>query len=218
MSNQFNFQFKERFPLTDRAIETIINSIKEDYGLVVREVKETENGYLFIGRYGFTIGDVTFDESIKKYRQFNYHEGVKDRIRDRDRAEAQKKKKKKFKLQKYKKIGITLTASAIIALCAIGAVKLATNVFDKPEQQIEVVQQMNTVANANDLILYSWANYAMNEVYAAAERSDVEYADTLCEELRNNNFNAVMMNYFNYTDQLDSVYSKIPFHKLYYLL
>ena len=50
MSNQFNFQFKERFPLTDRAIETIINSIKEDYGLVVREVKETENGYLFIGR------------------------------------------------------------------------------------------------------------------------------------------------------------------------
>ena len=82
MSNQFNFQFKERFPLTDRAIETIINSIKEDYGLVVREVKETENGYLFIGRYGFTIGDVTFDESIKKYREFNYHEGVKDRIRD----------------------------------------------------------------------------------------------------------------------------------------
>lgn len=204
MSNQFNFQFKERFPLTERAIETIINSIKEDYGLIVREVKETENGYLFIGKYGFTIGDVTFDESIRKYREFNYHEGVKDRIRDRDKVEAQKKKKKHFKLQKYKRIGIALTATAILALTAVGAVKLVDNIFDKPEQQVEVVQQMNTVANANDLILYSWANYAMNEVYAAAERSDVEYADTLCEELRSVNFNSVMMNYFNYTDQLAS--------------
>lgn len=204
MSNQFNFKFGERYPLTERALEVTVESIKENYDLVVREIKETDKGYVFIGKYGFTIGDITFDEASGKYRPFNYHEGVISRIKDRDKAEAQKKKKKHFKLQKYKRIGVALTATAILALAAVGAVKFLGNTNDKPTQQVEVVQQMNTVANANDLILYSWANYAMNEVYTAAENAEVERAETLSEQLRTNNFNAVMMNYFNYTDQINS--------------
>lgn len=207
MSNdnkQYDFRFGKKYPLTEKAIEITTERIYETYGLRVREVRETESGYLFIGKYGFSIGDITFDENEGRYRQFNFHEGVISRIKDRDKAEQQKKKKKQFKLQKYKKIGVALGATAIIALASVGAIKLIDNITKEPEQQVEVVQQMNTVANANDLILYSWANYAMNEVYDRAENSEVEYAQTLCDNLRNSNYNVVMLNYFNYLDQLNS--------------
>ena len=66
------------------------------------------------------------------------------------------------------------------------------------------MEQVNTVASANDLILNSWANYAIGEVIDGANSSDYQYAQSVAEDLRNNYYNKMMLSYYNYVDQIDS--------------
>jgi hypothetical protein len=66
------------------------------------------------------------------------------------------------------------------------------------------MEQVNTVANANDLILYSWANYAMNEVVYGSNNNNYEYSHTVAEDLKNSYYNPLMLQYYNYTDQIES--------------
>lgn len=213
MSNNadLNYIYSKRFNLTQNSIEKIKASIKERYGLKVIRVSENDSGYVFMGEYGVSIGDVTYDSSIGQYKKFNYHQGAKEEIsRRRDNALQKNKEnsvqqelsktssKKRFKLTRNM-IGTTITNAGLNVLISIGAVKAIDN-----EDITYSVERINTVANANDLILNAWANYTMRLVTDGSNDSNQEYVQKVAEDLKNNYFNKAMMAYYDYVDQVES--------------
>lgn len=120
----------------------------------------------------------------------------------------QRSQKRKFKLQKNKRLGITFTASAIAVLVGIGAITHVIVEKNKPVDLTPVpgysLEQRNTVADANDIVLYSWANYA--KLYAediVANSND----DNLRQELDDivmNYYDPMLVSYDDYIDQVES--------------
>ncbi len=196
-----NFVYTNRYNLSDKSLQRVTEFIKETYGLDVERIDENERGYVFIGKYNQSIGDITYDVHTAEYRPFNYHLGSLERIREYEHNERIENRRRKFKLQRNRRIGAFITAASLTALIAFGAIRLA----NKPEPtNIAVVEHINTVTDASDILLISWANYAMGEISDTAYSSDSEFAQNQRMDLYSGHYAQMMLNYYNYLDQLDS--------------
>lgn len=202
-NNDFKFIHVGRFKLSSSQLQEVCDNIKKDTGLEVMHVDEIEEGYEFVGKHDIPIGLIEYLPTENKYRRFNYYRGAKEEIQKKERV-SRTSKTKKFKLQKGKRIGIAIGAAGLALLISMGAMKLQTKAVDTDYVATDYSQQLNTVASANDIILSSWANYAMNLVYDGAAETNYDYAQTVSEELRASYYNNLMTNYFSYVDQVES--------------
>lgn len=207
VNNQYEYSFNKRYRKTRESLNRIADNIKRSTGLDVYDIQETDNGYIFKGKYGVVLGDLTYVPEEGGYRPFNYRQGAKDEIRfkeveERRHPSQQRKRSKKFKLQRTR-IGVAFAAGAIAALVAGGSIVLKTSAVEV-QKPIYSVEQVNTVASANDLILNAWANYAIGEVTQSAMESQNTSVQAVANELKTNYYNNVMLQYYNYIDQIES--------------
>ncbi len=210
----YNFVYSRRIKLTDASIEKAKSVIMNRYGVEVLRVVENENGYVFYGEYDVSIGDVTYDSISGKYKGLNYHGGAVEEIERRRKIEAHKKQvaeqsrknavnaKRKLKL-KRKRFGVAITSVGLAVLISLGVVH-AMNKNTTDNQPYVSVEQVNTVASANDLILNAWANYAIGLVTEAGYNSEYEYVQSVADNLKNEFYNKAMLAYYNYIDQKES--------------
>lgn len=208
--NDLNLDFiaTRRYKLTESTLNDVADEIQRSYGLEVLEILETEEGYVFRGKYGFTIGDLTYDSQRGGYKSFNYHRGVKENIREKDEQKKRASRQRKYKVQRNKRIGVALTAGAVALFVSIGVIKGLTTEQPHKEtirtENVAVATHLNTIDNANDLILVAWANYAMGEVTEFCENSEIDVFQGMNTDVYANVFAPVMMNYYNYLDCVDS--------------
>lgn len=202
-NNEFKFIHSGRIKLSSSQLQDVCDDIKEKSGLDVIQINEIDEGYEFVGKHNIPIGLIEYLPNENKYRRFNYYRGAKEEIQKKDRI-SRTSRTKKFKLQRGKRIGIAIGAAGLALLLSIGAIKTPTKAVEPDYIATNYSQQLNTVASANDIILTSWANYAMGLVHDGASGSNYEYAKTVSEDLRTNYFNDLMMNYYNYVDQVES--------------
>lgn len=208
-NNDYRFVYSRKIALSNEQLDRYAADIKRRLGVEVKNIQEVDEGYLFKGNFGIVIGDLTYDPHQGLYRQFNYHQGAVEKIAKEEEARKKtppvsRRRSRQFKLQRNKRIGIALGAGALAVLLSIGAIVVKTNAVETYKLPSYNMEQVNTVASANDLILNSWANYAMGEVIAGSTNSNYEYAQTVADDLRNNYYNNLMLQYYNYTDQIDS--------------
>lgn len=210
----YNFVYSRRVRLTDESIKSTKSFIMKRYGVEVVRVAENDNGYVFYGEHGVSIGDVTYNSISGEYRGFNYHSGAVEEIERRGKMEAHKKQvaeqsrknavnaKRKLKL-KRKRFGVAITSVGLAVLISLGVVH-AVNKNAADETPYVATQQVNTVASASDLILNAWANYAIGLVTEAGYNSEYEYVQSVAEDLKSNYYNKAMLAYYNYIDQKES--------------
>lgn len=200
---QLNFVFSKKYALTERVINQVCESIKKTYGLEVMRVDETQTGYVFISKHGYTIGDLTYDPHTGLYKKFNFHVGVIERETEANKKDLNEQRYKKFKLQRRRMVG-RLTAAALAALFALGALRAIPKSSGTKEPVAVVEQHINSIDTADDLILVSWANYAMGEITDQATESPYDYVHDQRDSLYSS-FSNIMINYYNYVDQIESV-------------
>lgn len=201
-----------RIKLTDRTLDEITRHVEEKYGVKVLGITETKEGYVFKGKYGFTIGDIIYNPYAESYGSFNFHNGVKESIAARDRAKEAKRQaenKRRFALQKGAKIGLSLTLAGTLVLASLGVIKYFNNKKNSlPETNSPTiaaeVDHLNTVKSANDLILLSWANYAMGGVSEKCLDSEYVGVQAIKDDVYANIFVPIMTDYYVYIDKLDS--------------
>ena len=186
------YVFSKKYTLTEKALDGICDAVKKKYGLEVSKIEETPNGYVFISKHGYTIGDVSYDFHTGLYKNFNFHMGVVEKETEATEREMREFRYKRFKLQRRKTVW-RLTAAAILVLASIGAIKELPKALNNNTPGVEI--HLNSVDTADDLVLVSWANSASDSPYdAAQEQKDVLYSD----------FSNMMINYYNYVDQIES--------------
>ncbi|MDE5888467.1 MAG: hypothetical protein K2H20_00435 [Bacilli bacterium] len=208
--NELNLDFiiTRRYKLTESTLNEVADEIQRTYGVEVLGIVETEEGYVFRGKYDFTIGDLTFDSKRGGYQTFNYHRGVKESIKEKDAEMAKASRQRRYKVQRNKILGTALTAGAVALFITIGVIK-ATNT-NQPQttldrnETVAVVNHLNTIDNANDLLLLAWANYAMGEVSDFCESSEIDALREMRPDIYSNVFVPVMTDYYKYLDYVDS--------------
>lgn len=209
--NEIEYIEVGRTKLTDRSLNEIVYRIKSRYGLDVVSIEETKDGYVFIGKHNFTIGDVTYNPYSHTYDPFNFHRGVVESIQAKDR-ELQKhreaNKRKQYRLQKNIKIGVAFTLAGVIALTSLGVIKSHNEKANEtivPDTGIVAQEShLNTFASSNDLILLSWANYAMSGLGDTCDNSPYESFQSIKGDVYANMFVPIMSSYYNYLDMIDS--------------
>lgn len=202
MANADNreYVFSKKYTLTEKALNEICESVKKKYGLEVSKVEENPNGYVFISKHGYTIGDVSYDFHTGLYRNFNFHMGVVEKETEATEREMREFRYKRFKLQRRKTVW-RLTAAAILVLASIGAIKTLPGALHKNTSEPEI--HLNSVASADDLVLFSWANYAMGKIADSVSDSPYDAAQEQKDNLYSD-FSNMMINYYNYVDQIES--------------
>lgn len=206
--NDLNLDFivSRRYKLTESTLNEVADEIQKKYDIEVLGIVETEDGYVFRGKYDFTIGDLTYDIKQGRYSKFNYHRGVKESIKEKDAA-MKRASRRKYKVQR-KRIGVALTASAVALFVGIGVIKGINNNNQKTEtirtESVAVASHLNTIHDANDLILVAWANYAMGGVTDFCESSELDVLQGMNKEVYINIFAPIMSSYYNYLDCVDS--------------
>ncbi len=217
--------FGRPYRLTDNSLDKIKVSLAKAVNCRVEEIGvsyDRNKGYYFYGPYDICIADLLIEGS--EYRGVQIYGGVvedlkaqleEERIRVaqetrqreiRERREKQeqlrrekKAKRRRYILQKFVVPGVAITAGGLVVLTGIGAIHEA---FTKePTAIVQQEQDLNTVSNANDIILFSWANYAMGEMSQAANNSQYEHMQTMSENLRVDYFTPVMSAYYNYIEE-----------------
>lgn len=203
-----NDGYVTRYSLSEATLERIIQDVERVYGVKVLKIKETEGGYVLLGKYGFSIGDITFNYKTKKYNQFNFHRGVVELI-DKKNQEVLAKRKK-YKVQRTKR-RVTLTAAGLAVLISLGVVAgkhiSETKALDANPSYVAVEterQHLNTITTANDLLLVNWANYAMGRVSDVCSNSEYDAIQVMRDDVYANLFVPVMSNYYDYLDYNDS--------------
>lgn len=216
--------FPKPSKLTDSSLDKIRMSLAKAINCRVEEIKayfDKDKGYYFYGPYDICVADCLIEGS--EYRGLSIYGGVvedlKVQLEDERRRAAEdarrrmriqqkeakerarreeRNRKVRFVLQKYVVPGVLITAVGLGSLAAIGAIK-----DYRAKEPIEVVQvaDLNTVANANDLILFSWANYAMSELSQIAAESQYDQIGTMAENMRVDYFTPIMSSYYNYVEE-----------------
>ncbi len=226
-NNEFyDIPFARPYRITERSLDNIKESLAKELNCRFEEINvyfDPKKGYYFYGPYDICVADLIFERS--EYRGVQLYGGViadlreqleEERIRleqeDKRRRieqrklerELERKKKRnrkiKYVLQKYVAPGVLLTAGGIAVLSGIGAIHNA--LVEEPPAIVQQIPSRNTVANANDLILYRWANYAMGQVSDIAYNSSYEQVATFAEQMRVDYFTPVMSSYYGYMDNL----------------
>lgn len=206
MEKGLDFISKRRYRLTEKAINDLIDRVTTEYGVDILEVVENDDGYIFKGKYGLTIGDLTYDIKRGGYQDFNFYRGVVENIKEQD-ARMEKKSRRDYKIQRNKKIGIAITAAGIIVLSGIGVIRGINAYKDHASQQIGVVQEethLTNVEDANDLVLVAWANYAIGEVSHYYGDSEYEALRSVKDDIYANLYAPLMKSYYDYLDCMDS--------------
>ena len=227
MSNNdfYDIPFARPYRITDRSLDNIKESLAKELNCCFEEINvyfDPKKGYYFYGPYDICIADLIFEGS--EYRGVQLYGGViadlreqleEERIRleqedrrrkiEQRRLERKLEKKKKrnrkirYVLQKYVAPGVLLTAGGIAVLTGIGAIR--NDITKEPSAIVHQVPSRNTVANANDLILYRWVNYAMGQVSDIAYNSSYEQVATFAEQMRVDYFTPVMSSYYSYVEE-----------------
>ena len=202
MSNSdINFVYTNRYKLTSESLNRISENIKRAMGIEVVRIEENEHGYIFKGKYGISIGDLTFMHQQGKYRNFNYHEGAKESILKREQEEKNRApRRKKFKLQKNRVCAFVVGGSLLLALASTFVIK--TSAVDSSNSYVS--EHANTIVSANDLVLSSWANYAIGQVMQEAASANHDSVLDSANYLKNNFYNDAMIQYYGYIDQVES--------------
>lgn len=210
-NNDFEYLGLGKFKLTERRLNEICDSVKKRYGLDVKEILETENGYVFKGKYGFTIGDLNYDIVTGMYKPFNFHHGVVESIQQKDesiRRRRAQERRRNYKIQRGAKIGVALTTAGLVALIGLGVVKNMPSTPKAPDSSkvgiVNEIDDVQSIKNVNDLIVLDWVNYAIGGLSDACEQSEYEFFKTEKETAYSNLFVPIMNSYYNYLDMLDS--------------
>lgn len=205
MENTYNkgidFVYTRKYSLSDKVLNKVCEDIKKSYGLLVDKIEENDNGYVFISKHGNTIGDLTYDPHKGLYKEFNFHVGVIERETEATKKDVTEIRLKKFKLQRRRAVG-RLTAAALATLMAIGAIKVLPK-DDAIKEQTAIVQHVNSLETADDLLLVAWANYAMGQISDKASESPYDGVKTQRDSLYHD-YSTIMLNYYNYVDQIES--------------
>ncbi len=220
-----NIPFGRPYRLTDSSLDRICISLAKTINCRAKEIHaiyDKNKGYYFYGPYNVCVADLIFEGN--DYRGIQIYGGIIEDLKvqleeerkrveietrqreareRRERREQLKKeqraKKRKFILQKFVIPGVAITAGGIIVLTGIGAIHDA--ITKEPTQIVQQEQDLNTVANANDLILFTWANYAMTEVYDTANNSEYDHIKSMAEGLRTDYFTPIMSSYYSYMEE-----------------
>lgn len=202
-ARQLNYVFSKKYSLTENVINGVKKSIKDNYGLDVARVNETEKGYVFISNHGYTIGDLTYNPHTGLYNKFNFHEGVIEKEIEASKHGQKKIGYRKFKLQRNKMI-VRLTAASIATFIVLGVIKAMPKNTINDSQIVVVETHLNNLETADDIVLVSWANYAMDKITDLANKSPYDYIKEQRKNLYADFVNA-MNSYYNYVDQVESL-------------
>lgn len=197
-----DFIYSKRFKITQESLNRVRESVENTYGIEVARIEENDQGYIFMSKYDYPIGQLEYDPRMGEYKSFSYLLGAKEKINELASEERKEVRIKRFKLQRRRRIGIFITAAGMAALITIGAV---TAIINRPEPQPIVVEQhLSTITDADDLVLMMWANYAISNISDIADNSRYDTIRYQRDQLYADHFMQVMMNYYNYVDQLES--------------
>lgn len=216
--------FGRPYRLTDNSLDKICVSLAKSLNCRVQEIHvsyDRNKGYYFYGPYDICIADLLFEGN--DYRGVQIYGGIVEDLKvqleeerrrvaeetrkreARERREAAEKarvekrnKKIKFVLQKYVAPGVMITALGVGALVGVGAIHRALT--DEPAQIVQEVN-LNTVANANDILLFNWANYAMGELSEISRNSDYDHIMGMAEIMRIDYFTPIMSSYYSYVEE-----------------
>lgn len=217
--------FGRPYRLTDNSLDKICVSLAKALNCRVQEIHvsyDRNKGYYFYGPYDICIADLLFEGN--DYRGVQIYGGIVEDLKvqleeerrrvaeetrkreARERREAAEKarvekrnKKIKFVLQKYVAPGVMITALGVGALVGVGAIHNALT--NEPAGIVQQEPDLNTVANANDLILFSWANYAMTELSELANDSEYDQVRSMAENMRIDYFTPIMSSYYSYLEE-----------------
>jgi hypothetical protein len=217
--------FSRPYRLTDNSLDKIRVSLAKTINCRVEEINvhyDKEKGYYFYGPYDICVADLLIEGS--EYRGVSIYGGIvadlkvqlederrrtaeeaRKRIRQeqreaKERARKEERNRKvRFVLQKYVVPGVAITTLGIGALVGIGAIHEA--VTKEPTAIVQQEQDLNTVANANDLILFAWSNYAMSELSDIAAESQYDQVGTMAENMRIDYFTPIMSSYYSYVEE-----------------
>ena len=217
--------FARPYRLTESSLDKIRVSLAKSINCRVEEIRvhyDSNKGYFFYGPYDICVADLLIEGA--EYRGVSIYGGViadlkvqlederrrtaeearkrmrqeQREARERERKE-ERNRKVKFVLQKYVAPGVMITALGIGALTGIGAIHNALT--NEPTQIVQQQADLNTVANANDLILFTWANHAMTELSQIAAESQYDQIGTMAENIRVDYFTPIMSSYYNYIEE-----------------
>lgn len=210
--------FVRPYTLTQKSLDKVCVSLANTINCRVDEMKvyfDKSKGYYFYGPYDICVADLLFEGS--EYRGVQIYGGVVEDLRlqleeerrriaadarRKERAEAreeQRKRRNQFILQKYVIPGVAITMGGIVVLTGIGAIH---NAITKDSTAIvQQEQDLNTVASANDLILYTWSNYAITQLDEIARESSYDSVKSMAENIRNDYFTPIMSSYYNYEEE-----------------
>ena len=224
-NDYFDIAIARPYSLTEKSLENIKDSLAKAINCRVEEINvqfDRNKGYYFYGPYDICVADLLFERS--EYRGVQIYGGViedlKVQLEDERRRVAEearrnqimankaakeriikerKAKRRKYVLQKYVIPGVAITAVGIGVLTGLGAIRDA--VTKEPVNIVQQVQTLNTIANANDLLLFNWSNYAMCKLSDIAEASDYDHIKSVADNLREDYFTPIMSSYYNYLEE-----------------
>lgn len=219
--------FNRAYRLADDSLNKIRVFLAKSINCRIEDVKiqyDSSKGYYFYGPYNICVADLLMEGP--QYRGVSIYGGVvsdlkvqleeerkrsledarnrmkRNQIATKERERKEKQSKKtKFVLQKYVVPGVMITALGIGALTGVGAIR--NHFVNEPTEVVQEQQQshINTVANANDLILYSWANYAMGELSDIVDESQYDQTGYIADNIRVEYFIPIMSSYYNYIEE-----------------
>ena len=220
----YDIPFARPYRLTENSLDKIRLSLAKNVNCRVEEIHcqfDSNKGYYFYGPYDICIADLLFEGS--EYRGVQLYGGIivdlkaqleeerkrvleenRRRLRQEQREAKERERKEernrkvKFVLQKYVVPGVMITTLGIGALTGIGAIHRALT--DEPVQIVQEVN-LNTVANANDILLFNWANYAMGELSEISRNSDYDHVMGMAEIMRTDYFTPIMSSYYSYVEE-----------------
>ena len=211
--------------LSDKSIEKICISLAKAINCRLEEIDvrfDKSKGYYFYGPYEVCVADLLFEAG--EYRGVQIYGGIIDdlkiqleeerkRIAEENRRrqlsaaqlakenerKEKRKKRNRYIIQKYVVPGVAITLGGVAVLTTIGAIHKAVN--KEPVGIVQQEQSLNTVANANDLILFEWSTYAMNQLTDISNDSKYDGIKSTVESLRNDYFTPIMSSYYAYVEE-----------------
>lgn len=187
-------------------VKSVCKQIREEYGVEVVAIEETDTGYKFYGKYGIELGRWSYDFNEQKYRPFSFNNWAVSAIKNKQNEELNNKKKAtgRKKLQKNVKRGVAIAAGSIAVLIGLGVIKVSNQNNSNNRVMAETVNTGVELEDANDLVVLSWADYAMSEINSTCSSSPYEVIQGMSGDIRTCYYAPLMSSYYTYLDQVDS--------------
>lgn len=187
-------------------INSFCKQIHDEYGVEVVTIEETDTGYIVYGEDRIELGTWNYDFDQQEYKPFNFNTWAVDVIKDKKNEALNNEKKaiSRKKLQKFVRRGIAIAASSVAVLVSLGIIKGANKNNSNNRVIVENVNTGINIKDANDLVVLSWADYAMSEINSTCSSSPYEAVQGMSGDIRTNYYAPLMSSYYTYLDQVDS--------------